>query len=56
LGSGDSQVDYLLARIADPFFAPLDPSHRLYWLYLCTALALALAVFIFTGKRAWARE
>ena len=36
-------MDYLLARIADPFLSPLNPSHRVYWLYLCTALGLVLA-------------
>ena len=45
------QVDYLLARIADPFLSPLNPSHRVYWLYLCTALGLALALFLFGGER-----
>ncbi|RPH53964.1 MAG: hypothetical protein EHM84_02800 [Lysobacterales bacterium] len=44
-------MDYLLARIADPFLSPLDPSHRVYWLYLCTALGLALALFIFGGEQ-----
>jgi sterol desaturase/sphingolipid hydroxylase (fatty acid hydroxylase superfamily)/creatinine amidohydrolase/Fe(II)-dependent formamide hydrolase-like protein len=42
-------VEYVLTRIADPFLAPFDPSHRVYWLYLCTALAFAL--FIFGGER-----
>jgi len=44
-------MDYLLARIADPFLSPLDPGHRVYWLYLCTALALALVLFIFGSER-----
>ena len=44
-------MDYLLARIADPFLSPFNPSHRVYWLYLCTALGLALALFIFGGER-----
>ena len=44
-------MDYLLARIADPFLSPLNPSHRVYWLYLCTALGLALVLFIFGSER-----
>ena len=44
-------MDYILARIGEPFLAPLDPSHRIYSLYLCTALAFAIALFIFGGGR-----
>jgi creatinine amidohydrolase/Fe(II)-dependent formamide hydrolase-like protein/sterol desaturase/sphingolipid hydroxylase (fatty acid hydroxylase superfamily) len=44
-------VDYLLSRIVEPFLAPFVPSHRIYWLYLCTTAALALALFSLGGKR-----
>ncbi len=43
-------MDYLLSRIFDPFLAPLDPHHRVFWLYLITALALALVLFVANQK------
>jgi sterol desaturase/sphingolipid hydroxylase (fatty acid hydroxylase superfamily)/creatinine amidohydrolase/Fe(II)-dependent formamide hydrolase-like protein len=39
-------MDYLLARLLDPLHAPLDPQHRVFWLYLLGALALALVLFL----------
>jgi sterol desaturase/sphingolipid hydroxylase (fatty acid hydroxylase superfamily)/creatinine amidohydrolase/Fe(II)-dependent formamide hydrolase-like protein len=43
-------VDYLLSRIADPFVSLFAPTHRVYWMYLCTALTLALVLFPFQGE------
>lgn len=44
-------MDYLLSRFTDPFLAPFAPSHRVYWLYLCTALAVAFILFVFGRER-----
>ena len=43
-------MDYLLSRIFDPLLAPLDPQHRVFWLYFFSALALALVLFL-AGSR-----
>ena len=44
-------LEYVINRIGDPFLAPFEPGHRIYWLYLCAALAIALAVFLLGDGR-----
>jgi len=40
-------MDYLLGRLLDPLLLAFHPGERLYWLYLASALAIALVLFVF---------
>jgi sterol desaturase/sphingolipid hydroxylase (fatty acid hydroxylase superfamily)/creatinine amidohydrolase/Fe(II)-dependent formamide hydrolase-like protein len=45
-------MEYLVARIAEPFLSPALPQQRIYWLYLATALLIALASYAGARDRA----
>jgi sterol desaturase/sphingolipid hydroxylase (fatty acid hydroxylase superfamily)/creatinine amidohydrolase/Fe(II)-dependent formamide hydrolase-like protein len=44
-------LEYLFNRISDPFLAIITPGHRIYWLYLCASLAIALVAFCLGDER-----
>lgn len=48
-------MEYLLNRLADPFVALANPQHRVFWLYLASAFALALGLYLVGGSDAGRR-
>jgi sterol desaturase/sphingolipid hydroxylase (fatty acid hydroxylase superfamily) len=40
----ESSINALAGRLLEPLLSPLDPSRRIYWLYLASALLIAAAV------------